>query len=228
MLFKDLPQLGWITNHVVVIGIRQVVEWNIYCSRHVALGNSSNGDTTSAMEAAISSHVNHGPLCQPVLVVSYTLLYVVESTDNVVVYIGFEFSRLLYFFYRTRFEGIFFSDPTSNTAIHNMYASILVKNLEHKPRSRRAIKTLRIIKDDFICITYSKRLHSFLKLGNSRKFLQQGALLRTYFTQVQVLRIRKSPLTVRKKRKKTHLQKLLLRILLRGNMASRINNLYRA
>lgn len=204
MLFKDRTQLCGVTNHVVVVWVRQVVEGNVHRTGNVSLGNARDGDAASAVEAAVASHIDNGTLGDSVLVVFHALLHIGERTNNVEVFIDFEGASLFARLHRARFDGVFLGLPTSDASIHDMHASIPIKDLEHKPNAGRAVEALRVVKDNVVGVANAESFHRFLKLGFGGKRFQKLSLGSAKLKKVQVLGIGKSFLCVNHdKQKKT-------------------------
>ena len=227
MLFKDRTQLCGVTDHVVVVWVRQVVERNVHRTGNVSLGNARDGDAASAVEAAIASHIDNGTLGDSVLVVFHALLHIGERTNNVEVFIDFEGASLFARLHRARFDGVFLGLPTSDASIHDMHASIPIKDLEHKPNAGRAVEALRVVKDNVVGVANAESFHRFLKLGFGGKRFQKLSLGSAKLKKVQVLGIGKSFLCVNNDKQK-NIQKLILFILFGSNVSCGVENFHRA
>ena len=227
MLFKDHAQLCRVTDHVVVVWVRQVVEGNVHRAGNVSLGNARDGNAASAVEAAVASHIDNGTLRDSVLVVFHAPLHIGERTNNVEVFIDFKGASLFTSLHGARFDGVFLGLPTSDAAIHDMHAGISIKDLEHKPHAGRAVEALRVVKDNVVGVANAESFHRFLKLGFGGKRFQKLSLGSAKLKKVQVLGIGKSSLCVNHDTHK-NIHKLILCILFGSNVPCGVENFHRA
>lgn len=170
VLLKDRTQIMRRTDHVVIVGIRHVVEGDINTSGNMAARDVWNGHGTSAVETAVTTRVNAGSVQLALVEIDHSLFHLFGGGDQRIVHIEVKGSIASHNRIAT-LQIVLLRLPTNNAAIHDVHVDILVEHTEHEPSSGSTVNALAVVEDNFVMIANAHTLNGIAENFGAGKLL---------------------------------------------------------
>lgn len=170
MLLKDRTQIMRRTDHVVIIGIRHVVERDINTSGNMAARDIRNGHRASAVETAVTTRVNTCSVQLALVEIDHSLFHLFGGGDQRVVHVEVKGSIARHNRVAT-LQIVLLRLPANNATIHNVHVDILIEYAEHEPSSGSTVNALAVVKNNFVMIVNTHALNGITENFGAGKLL---------------------------------------------------------